>query len=322
MKLQDISFYYIVKNFAFLMERPRFCESFKNRQVPYSICNDIFNALNDYYNGMSDGLIEMFDKESFQLTDIRYSDRNLSHSSKHKFLEGHKFKSLTFDYLVNSTVEDVLELVDGEELNSLSIHSCMFSSELYTNSNKRRNGQKGYSKPRFLKIYPNLKHLTVLSVSNCLINDIQFFFITKEVNSLINVNISATNITDIRLLKKHTNLQYLDCSYLKESAEKNFVHLHCFKNLRKLRFGNPEIPKSKIRLGWSSYINPFYKHFITRKDFEQFRQPPKKFAQKENWYISGFLELADWKDLEFLDVTGKWDPSLRGVRYAQSIKIF
>ncbi|CAD5118054.1 DgyrCDS6794 [Dimorphilus gyrociliatus] len=271
----------------------------------------LFNGLNSFYAGIPEDFLKLFTKYNYYLNEVRFSDENMQSKESLKILKQIHIQNLNIESLKLVTLEELMDYVNEDELKGLSIHGCRFLPD--KKLVEQVEGQAGISYPEFLKDYPSLKNLTKLNVQYTCMKNIQFFFITKEIRSLTDVNISGTFISDIRLLKKQTNLQYLNCSDLKSSAKKHFIHLHCLKKLERLRFGNWSMYKRGGRISWSNEINLQIAKFLTREEKVEYIAVPERFRSKHSWDISEFLTLAGWKNLKFFDLVGDWEPSSSSV---------
>ncbi|CAD5118056.1 DgyrCDS6796 [Dimorphilus gyrociliatus] len=314
LRLEDQVFYYILRNFGYLKDKTIFLKLFKLKNISPMMCEKIFNGLNTFYAGMPRNIFEAFTTKSIPLKNVILCDENLDHKTCRKFLKRHKFQSLKIQLLKHISVEELVELVDNNELRVLGIHNCSYIQKSELNSNLK--GKKDIVEKlnlRFLKNPPQLRNLTVLNISNTSIDDIHFYCLTREVYHLEDVNIAETHITDLRLLKKQENLQYLDCTELSSDVGNSYIHLHCLTRLKRLRFGNANQAKTNLKLAWSHEIHPLIMSYLNENQIKQYKGVPDQFRSKCNWDISAFLELADWKDLLFFDLCGSWAPSPKSV---------
>ncbi|CAD5118059.1 DgyrCDS6799 [Dimorphilus gyrociliatus] len=314
LRLEDLVFFHIIRNFTTFKEQEFFLQLFKQGKVPPVTCDKLFNGLNRFYGGIPDEILKIFTKENFKLRNITLDDSNIFNKLTSTFLTGHKLQSLTIERLAIWTVEDVIDLIDSDELKTLSCHRATFLPEnkIYKKVLKRKRKQETQNFT-FIRQSPRLINVTSLYVSKTKMNNVQLFFVTKEMFLIENLDIADTRITDLRLLKKQSNLQYLDCSGLKEFAGKHYIHLHCLKKLKHLRFGNTETRLTMLRLGWSSIINPVIRQNLNEEEFKAFSSVPEQFRSRSTWHMSEFLELANWKDLRFFDLIGKWKSSPKSI---------
>ncbi|CAD5118055.1 DgyrCDS6795 [Dimorphilus gyrociliatus] len=311
LRFEDQVFYYILRNFRSLMKNLSFLRLIKNKTIPPSMCDRIFNGLNIFYAGIPGDFLEMFTVDKIQLTHIRFGDQNIKNKNFMKFLIDQKLQNLTIEPQKIMAVEELLGLIDSEHLEQFAAHYCEFlpMNKLCKENRKRQLKHTRKKSFVFSWPFPPLRNLTVLNVSESPVDNLQFFFITKESQHLVDVNISATSITDLRLLKKQTKLQYLDCSGMNSSIEKSYIYLHCLKNLKCLTFGQYFPNKSKFRLTWLKEVNPVIQKYLTVEELEAYREVPQQFKTKRSWNISQFLRLAHWKDITFFELIGKWNPS-------------
>ncbi|CAD5118057.1 DgyrCDS6797 [Dimorphilus gyrociliatus] len=316
LSLEDLVFYCIIRNFEDLKDNPFFLKRLRQKIIPPAICNKLFNGLNSFYGGIPEVFVEAFTSNNFQLNSVTFSDRNIDDEKCIEIFKDHEIKHLNLFQLGLLTVEDFFEFVDFQKLESLSINYCQALSckQSFTKPRKTETDeQPDTSFVNFLVKSPPLHNLTKLDVSNTKIKDIQFYFITRKAEFLEDINISDTYITDLRLLKKQSNLQYLDCSQLSRLASRQYIHLHCLTKLKQLRFGFHSKKIAKLRLGWNTEINPLYKDLISKDDLEDFISVPDAFKCRQFWNISEFLVLADWKDLTFFDLVGRFEPSDKSI---------
>lgn len=307
LKLEDLTFIYIIKLIDKYRDNKYFIEFLHNKNLPFLICDRLFNGLNGYYVGIHDYVINIFDNiNNMELRYIRIGDENLTNKNLLiNFIKNHKLKSLIIEYLELITIEELLENINYDELNILSLHRCKFLTknklckEIKYNSNNK-------SKFQFLINYLPLINLTSLNLANTNTNDVQFFYLTKQIYQLEDVNISDTCITDIRLLKKQFNLKYLDCSELAIDSWKTYIHLHCLNNLKRLRFGN-SINRLNKSIYWSNYVNPLIKYFLNDDELKYYNSLPERFQKINNdiyYNMTEFFDLSNWKQLTFIDILG------------------
>ncbi|CAD5118058.1 DgyrCDS6798 [Dimorphilus gyrociliatus] len=258
-RLEDQAFHHVMKQLDNYKDEYSYIEYLKNRKVPPVICDRLFNELNGFYAGLPDDVIKVFANDDFPLNNIRFGDTNFRNDASIEFLKCHKLRGLTIENLELTTIEELLDLINCEELKTLSFHHC------------------------------------------------------REVHQFEDVNISETSITDIRLLKRHVNLEHLDCTELIDNACKSYIHLHCFVKLKRLRFGNSSSKIKKLQMTLINQINPLIKKFLTKEEIENYNELPERFKSKRKWDLTEFIELSYWKDLSFIDILGESIPCPRSV---------
>lgn len=293
--LEDIAFYNFLRNFREFIKNPQFRHYLKKNNLPITLNNKIFNGLNRYYCGIPDNVLKYFRKEFFQLNSIEFDDRNIEHEKSIEIINQHQIRCLYIKNLSFLSIENVLEVIQEDNLHELTVNNVSFlpDCKIY---------QKDYKENyKFLKDFPSFKFVRKLNISHTNMRNFYFYFLTKEMNLIEDLNISNTFIHDLRLLKKFKKLKFLDCTGI-AGATQYTIYLQFLKNLEYLRFGVKKELLSKLVLLIN--INPVLEQFFTEEECNDFLQIPDEFKSKPKWNLSEFIELVHWKKLVFLDYVG------------------
>lgn len=289
-KLEEYTFYYILRNFESLFQSKGFLNKFYH--LPSIILDKFFNELIGFYGNVPDRIMEYFSHDSLLLRNICLNDNFSDGRSYLNFVKSHRFQSIELQYSNWQRLIYLMEFFQPDDLEKLSIHKYNIEFidriSLFYSYNVEDN-ERVFTIPTFR----NLKYLSVNSID---ITDSKLFNIVRFINLLEYVDISNTNITDIRLLKKQKNLKHLDCTNIRVCG-RNFIHLACFKNLKYLSFDGAE------KLNWMGNSNSFIDSNINDQEKIAYLEVPIEFKSKYEWDFNEFINIVIWKDLEFLNVS-------------------
>lgn len=300
--LEDQAFFSILKNFENLLDNCNFKAQLQ--RIPLMIRERIFSGLNRFHGRINENILEVFSTESLALSNINVTFVDVAERGILKFFLSHKFKNLKVRHANIFTVKSLLEEMNKENLRELQVQS--FEDRFYFPT------FFGYSSPntgKLSSLSSHLKNLSTLHVPGLKLLDGEFFDIMRSINTFEDIDIARTNVKDIRSLKYQMNLKYLDCSELYWIAGANYVHLHCLKKLKFLKFGNSETHTPYLRIGWSKNIPIHQQNCLTEQEKQEYLSVPERFSSTKSWNMSNFLKLSSWNDLEFFDLVGNWRPT-------------
>lgn len=305
-KLQDYIYFFLLRNFELLIDDPIFVKDLSH--MPSSMLDKLFNGLNYFYGGLTYKILKFFTDNPFSFGDVILYNDNISFKSYiedkkiiEDFLKNKKFKSLNLNCFTNIHFSYVLKNLNFDNLSKISINNCKMQ-RIVSNDFKDYLQAIDYILNLNARIensctLKNVRNLTVLNLFGLDVDDENFYWITKTIHSLEDVNISNTLITDIRLLKNQKNLRILNFIEQSENFNRNVIHLASFEKLESLCFGN-KINKNK--LCWDNEIIPSIARNLNLDEKKLYLNVPEIFRSKYAWDINEFLCLVSWKDLRLI----------------------
>lgn len=321
-RLEELTFYYLVRNFQASLKINGFKEMFKNHKLSTQLYNRLFRELNRYYDGITDDMADAFSSEYTSLTELHLTDKNTENEATHgeelrvtalEFLKRHPFQSLNIEYLSKIAVESILYRIQKESVFEINIIRSKFElkEELFNIHRKRKNDQDYQifsicQSPKFVNVAK--LHLPRVKIDN-----FQFCHLTRHMKNLIDLNISNTSITDFRLLKYFKSLKYLDCTFLSNVFYNGALFLQFLKKLEFLKFGSIISSNSKT-LSWSNSVDDDLLLLLNGNEQDELTEPPKKFKSKTVWTFSEFLEKLKLKNLKFFDCDKFWNFEEKSVK--------
>lgn len=306
LKLEEYSLLCIVKNFNALLKSFTIQRFIKEKKLYPHLYDKIFNHLNSFYGGIPSTFLSIFVNDTYHLRDIRLCDKNFKFERDFEFLSKNNVRYLKLESLELIEFEKLYDIINCEEIIELAINDCQFKPEdlLCKKIKIEKNGLL-VNKTVFSQEFPKLTNLTILNVQYTGMNDVQFYFLMKEVKNLTELNIMDTLIWDLKLLKTQKHLQHLQCGDLTSNAKENFAHLLCLDKLKTLRFNSPDEYESGERHFWNA-LHTMIKSHLTESEIDFYFKLPSNVPIRDYWNEDNVLSAANWKDLTFLEFTGSW----------------
>lgn len=318
LRLEDYSFYKLLNNFEKLIENDNFVKKLRNDKIPLNISNRLFNELDNFYCGIPCKLLKTFKNDYFQLNNITFRDRNILDRYSIRILNEHRINYLCLKQLNKLYIDNILDILNCKEIIHLKLNQSIFlmEKELYDFRIESVNDASNWifvlKRP-----FPLFTNLIVLNLSKSKIDNNNFFYLSKNMILIEDLNISYTNINDLRILKRFKKLKSLFCMGMTDAAHYNFIHIHCLKSLQYVSAGYDGIQNDDLII--NSEIEPFIVNFLTDEELDDYVDVDKKFSSKTDWTFKEFFSLVKWKDLKFFNFTTDCELDSSSFKYILSI---
>lgn len=302
-KFEDYIFFHILRNFESLTDNATFIKHLS--KISTILRDRIFNGLSIFDGCINKNYLQLFCNKDLPLKNVFLNNNIEDKELSKKFLQTHQFESVEILQMSYLNFIEVFQNVNSENLNKLVVHHCTMAYFSVFYEKYYKNDKCPEKKPRYTKSPPIFKNLTFLDISNINVDDEHFYFVMRGIERLEKIDISNTQISDIRPLKFQKNLVYLHYSGIESSEADNSIHLQC---LDKLKWLTLDVNSSrKLDMRWLNYINPVIESHLSADEKEFYLKVPEKFQSKEFWSHDEFIQLACWKNLEFFHISGNWD---------------
>ncbi|CAD5123096.1 DgyrCDS11469 [Dimorphilus gyrociliatus] len=311
--LEGIAYNCLIRNFQTLMDDSKSRKRLFSATIPPIIAEKVLHQINEYYLGVPPNILKHFTKNNTILKDIAINGRRIKGITLMQFLRGHNLNSAALINFNLIRVEKWIKYLKVSTLKQLSLEgSCFLDRIVVQEENhheqggeetKRLNMELLQTKPPSYKGL-GFKCLVQLSLANTDINDVHFLHFTKDCPQLRHLNISSTNITDLRLLEKFQNLESLDCSYPNSTnVYDTYLALLKLKSLKVL-----DISKSD-RIGYGAlilrYKGPNEKGSSTSTKTSK--------SKEKDWHLSDFLNNAMWENMTHFNLSGNWSRPIKSI---------
>lgn len=307
LSLEDLAFDILLKNFEILIAN-KTSNSVFSKTIPTLISEKILHGLNDCFLGVPPNSLRHFKRRNFMLANIRVNGRRIRTISKMLFLRGHELLSAKLENFYNIRVESWIKHLKVSNLRELSLEGCCFlDRSVVVDQNQSENEENENEIMKKLNsILPtyeilDFSCLKILNVGCSDINDIQFDHLTKNCSNLSELNISSTNITNLRLLERFPRLEMLDCSFPKcKSVYDTYLALLKLKSLKTL-----DISKSD-NIGYGLLVL----RYMSAEEEMKIHSAPETDAtdnlSQETLLVGTFLEKANWENMTHFNFSGNW----------------
>lgn len=313
-RLEEYVLYYLVKNLENLLNNEKFVKNLSKYKLPYGISNRLFDEVERYSCGINDKLLKIFCEEYMTLTEIRLNDVNIDDRESFEALRNLQLRSLVIKSIYTIQVEDLINIVAQNTVTELVINQADFRSENYLFDRLERRRNKYALGSTVNESFPKLANVEKLDLQSANISDVQFYYFTKYMTKVVDLNISLTSISELRLIKKFRKLKFLDCTRLHHTADQFCLVFQFLPELEYLRFGYPSTSKTKQKLIWSNHVNDFLKNVMDKEEQAELTRAEKKFNTKKSWSFSEFLEMLLLKNLKFVECIKNWDTEISSVK--------
>lgn len=285
-KLSEYCLSSLVRKFEELIDNMNFLFMLSKTELPLLVGNQLFERLNQYHTGLlPDNILNIFKSGLIKINDLSMSVKKMHYQELREFLSEKKWKKLKLDGgSCILKLNGLIDKLDKDMLSELSLTNFRFE----TNSK--------YTIKSF-------KNIMKLDISDTNINNFLLFQLLKGMYSVEDLNISGTEVTDFRLLKNCTNLQYLDCSRLNEECIKYFPGLQILRKLKYFRFSYYSNENKSTICNSKKYSN--IKHFLTNEELKEYNDISIEFHPIELNDFSLMLELIFFENLIFFDLQQK-----------------
>ncbi|CAD5123098.1 DgyrCDS11472 [Dimorphilus gyrociliatus] len=315
--LEDFALFSLVKNFQKILRNENQRRLLLKSRIPVIFGQRIFDELNDYHFGIPDDILSVFTEKILPLKNAHMNGRLTSLVGIKPFLSGQLLSTVTIQDLKKEAVKDWIIYLDTSKLTELSLEGCRFYRKKHKQKTKKTGIKKEYqtkerkenrkiSAAKFNN-FPPFNNIIKLDLSHSDINDAIFVNFTKGMDKLEILNISHTSITNLCLLHKFSNLEYLDCSFPKnKEVYSTYLALLLIRKLKYL-----DISKSRKFKDSNTYMKyPSVEELLKMPGGNEIPTDinvPDIFFTKVHWRTYDFLEYAEWPDLLVFDMTGHWD---------------
>lgn len=195
--------------------------------LPYDLTEEILRYIDDTNTGIEENFLLSFTSSKVSLKNITLHCNRITNASSMAFLRSHQIESIYIEHFKKTKVKDWLNFVNDCTLKNLCLRECTFLGDIDHECND-------YNIDDIICL-SRFKNLIILDVSYTDFHNLHFEYICKYMEYLNNLNISGTNISDLKCIKYIKKLTIFDCSQIRnQSVCQTFNSLKHLKYLQSL----------------------------------------------------------------------------------------